>query len=799
MTDYLKVISDNEEKYGLKPGVLKRLIEVESGGNLNARSPAGAIGLTQLMPKTAQDLGVDPHDPLQNIEGGAKYLAHGVKKFNGDYAQAIAGYNAGHNNKAVVAKDWNNLPAETKNYANKFLDFIIPSAKAEEAPNMDALPSFAEMSDTPTGGNNQTANELPSNELPANELPSFDQMSDTPDVPKETARPIGDTLLSGVKNFPKDTAKLAGELGSMVWNGDETIKGVAQLASGAVQAALPDDVKGFIYKAFPGAKINEDVARAVGQHYADTYGSIEGFKKAVAESPAHVAADLYAVISGGLGVASRVAPKLARALAPEDASIVGARARLKAYEGIAKAANDIGVKVTDINPAQIQQLIQTLIDSSKAGKDLDPAALLRKSDFEKLGMEGMTGQITREPLQYSRELNSRAAVPEISQKLADEAEQLRSHMNNLAGESLDMHKGGKTLISAVKAIDNKIRANISRLYGEAKASTGKDLELPINDLHEALKTIKTDFPDSIPSGIISRLEQYGIDSGTPTSKALTIEEVDYLEKFLQNNKDSSRRTNLALSRIKTALRDTVKNAAGDAGPFAPAVKEAAQRFSLQNAIPALKKVADGKAKPDSFVRNFIINADTDEVTGLAKLLNEYDPAAYAQAKGQLGAALKKAALGNNAAGDASFMQERFATALNNIGDTKLSAFYSPEQIDKLHTLSRVSAYIQKSPAAGVVNASNTFTAAAAMNKQLMSALSGGLTDKIPLIGPAAKAGSELIKRNAIAKEALMGTVPSTQTPLSASQRALLPKYSIKGGSAGLLSINNASKDKKEQK
>ena len=118
--DYIKAISDTEAKYDLKPGVLKKLIEVESGGNLNAKSPKGALGLTQLMPETAKEMGVDPNDPLQNIEGGARYLKQGLDKFNGNYAQAIAGYNAGHNNKAVEAMDYNALPSETKKYANQF-------------------------------------------------------------------------------------------------------------------------------------------------------------------------------------------------------------------------------------------------------------------------------------------------------------------------------------------------------------------------------------------------------------------------------------------------------------------------------------------------------------------------------------------------------------------------------------------------------------------------------------------------------------------------------------------------------
>lgn len=137
--DYLKAISDTEAKYDLKPGVLRKLIEVESSGNLNARSPRGAIGLTQLMPDTAKELGVDPNDPMQNIEGGARYLRQGLDKFGGNYAQAIAGYNAGHNNKAVESMDYNSLPSETKKYANKFLDFIVIPASANETPYKEPL------------------------------------------------------------------------------------------------------------------------------------------------------------------------------------------------------------------------------------------------------------------------------------------------------------------------------------------------------------------------------------------------------------------------------------------------------------------------------------------------------------------------------------------------------------------------------------------------------------------------------------------------------------------------------------
>ena len=131
--DWNDYISQVEGQHDLTPGVLRKLIEVESGGWTGAKSPAGAIGLTQLMPDTAKELGVDPTDPAQNILGGAKYLRKNLDKFNGDYAQAIAAYNAGPNHPAVVKKDWNKLPEETKKYTQHFLEFIKP-AQADNSP-----------------------------------------------------------------------------------------------------------------------------------------------------------------------------------------------------------------------------------------------------------------------------------------------------------------------------------------------------------------------------------------------------------------------------------------------------------------------------------------------------------------------------------------------------------------------------------------------------------------------------------------------------------------------------------------
>jgi soluble lytic murein transglycosylase-like protein len=79
----------------ISPSLLSALIWQESRWNPQAISPKGAIGLAQLMPATARDLGVNPADPVANLNGGARYLRYLLDQFDGDVEKALAAYNAG--------------------------------------------------------------------------------------------------------------------------------------------------------------------------------------------------------------------------------------------------------------------------------------------------------------------------------------------------------------------------------------------------------------------------------------------------------------------------------------------------------------------------------------------------------------------------------------------------------------------------------------------------------------------------------------------------------------------------------
>lgn len=119
---YRKAIDAAANKNGLDPKLIRSVIMAESNFDPDAVSMAGARGLMQLMPATALRYNVqDVHNPMQNIEGGAKYFKHLLKRYEGDVKLALAAYNAGEE----AVKKYSGIPPypETRNYIQKVLSY----------------------------------------------------------------------------------------------------------------------------------------------------------------------------------------------------------------------------------------------------------------------------------------------------------------------------------------------------------------------------------------------------------------------------------------------------------------------------------------------------------------------------------------------------------------------------------------------------------------------------------------------------------------------------------------------------
>lgn len=118
-------IETSAAEYGIDPNLLAAVIYQESRFDERAVSRRGAMGLMQLMPRTAAYLGVtDPFDPQQNVRGGAKYLAEMFRTFGGDLELSLAAYNAG---PTAVKKLGPTATAEAVHYVAAIKGFYAPS------------------------------------------------------------------------------------------------------------------------------------------------------------------------------------------------------------------------------------------------------------------------------------------------------------------------------------------------------------------------------------------------------------------------------------------------------------------------------------------------------------------------------------------------------------------------------------------------------------------------------------------------------------------------------------------------
>ena len=117
--DIDSIITDAAAELNVPVNLIHAVAQTESGYNQDARSEAGAIGVMQLMPETAEELGVDPTDLRGNIYGGAKYLRQLMDTFGGDIQKVIAAYNAGPN----AVQEYGGIPpyAETQDYVQKVM------------------------------------------------------------------------------------------------------------------------------------------------------------------------------------------------------------------------------------------------------------------------------------------------------------------------------------------------------------------------------------------------------------------------------------------------------------------------------------------------------------------------------------------------------------------------------------------------------------------------------------------------------------------------------------------------------
>lgn len=381
---------------------------------------------------------------------------------------------------------------------------------------------------------------------------------------------------------------------------------------------------------------------------------------------------------------------------------------------IAQAANEAGQSINDIPQSLLERLRAQAQHALSQGQDLDTAAALRKADFEAIGQQPLLGQITRDPIQFAREMNLRGiagAGEPIAARLAGQTEGLNRTLGRFAQGADEAFAGGQKIARGLGSIDARARGVVDDAYNAARDTAGRYVDLD----HVGFVKAANDALDEgmlghyLPAQVRNMLND--VSTGKIPLNVNTAVQMDSVLSAAQRGALPAERKSLGVVRDALNRSSPANNIGSDAlAAFQGARKLAAERFKLHEAIPALKAAANGDVPADDFVRKFIINGDALELRGMANLLKEHAPEAYQQARAQIGDELRRAGFGENIAGDKPFSQERFNAKLRQMGTARLQAFFTPEEIATMRTAGRVGAYMESPPAGSAVNYSNTGSA-----------------------------------------------------------------------------------------
>lgn len=412
---------------------------------------------------------------------------------------------------------------------------------------------------------------------------------------------------------------------------------------------------------------------------------------------------------------------------PAGPIVVGGLNRSDLDATVSRVLASQGMRMEDAPPVILESIRSQVTEALRGGKVLSPAAALRRAQAEALGLTDdaalTAGQLTREPMQFAQERNLSGVVINtptgpgnpLATRFANQNQRLAQVFDD-ANAATDRVTAGETMLGALGEANKRADANVRAAYDAFRNATGRDLELPLQGLAQDYAATLDTFGDAIPGAVRRQFEGLGLMGGTQR-RLMTIDDAENLIKTINANTDPANKPAFrALGQLRAAVEKAISDGAdsaatGEGAQAAQLAKEArataAEVFRTRREIPALQAALNDVA-PDRFVQTFIINAPTREAEGLANVLRE-SPQAMQQARAQVLQYLRKAAFGENLAGDATFAADRYARALDAIGPQKLAVFFSPEEAVRLNLAGKLAAEINKVPAGATnaVNYSNT--------------------------------------------------------------------------------------------
>ena len=781
--------------------VARSIYQQESGSGKNTTtSNAGAVGGMQIIPGTfasVADKGWNIADPVQNARAGIRYLKQLDKQSGGDPALTAAGYYGGPGGmekarKGIAVSDPRNPKAPTTlQYGQQV------AARIKKSPVVDVL-------NAATDAVMPSANAAQGNPWDKDEIiQPTDRQKLLSSAPMRLAKG-GKDPIDGAAQFlqrilPGGVVDAVNKAADFV-GGEGTFAGDVLGIKGATPQQMTAGIKdsnteyeaartatgqtGFDGARFTGnvlSPVNAAVGRVVPMGKAGDSLKLLAGKGAIAGAAGAatqpVMSDNFAGEKAGQiglgaaagGVLTPVMTKAAESVARLVRSTLQSGTVSKTPEGIAYEIK-ASLARDDIDAGQIpkqvmDKLTQEVKQAMQSGQEINAPALLRKLDFERVGVQPTLGQLTRDPTQFTKELNLRGiqGVGEpIANRLNEQQGQIASRFRKSTAGTQNPYEAGRGLIETLQAKDKEMTGGVRAAYKAFKDSTGKELEVPLAGLAQDYSKTLRDFGTTIPGSVRSQFEELGLTGGKQL-KLLSIDDAENLIKTINKNynpadKAQATALNELRSHVQNAILEVTDTGAGmESATLANLARDTARkRFSAIDSTPALK-AAINAAEPDDFVKKYVINGKVREINELGKLAG---PEGQQVMRQQMLKYLEGKAFGANTAGDGSASQARFNQELNSIGQNKLAALLGKETTDDLFAVGRVMAYIQQQPAGSSVNNSNTGAAVANLLGKI-----GGTVKGAPYINDFIVKPIGAFKDRAATTNALAGALPKQAAQL----------------------------------
>lgn len=420
-----------------------------------------------------------------------------------------------------------------------------------------------------------------------------------------------------------------------------------------------------------------------------------------------------------------------------------------------------GMDYSQVPERARQSLRSQMQDALRAGQELDPAAVRRLAEFQMVGATPTRGMVTQDPVRITQEMNlaklgANTADGQL-QGLARVQNQNNARLIELMNEQGagrgDPFRAGQQAIGAIQGRDADMASRVTSLYQQARDTSGRAADLDRVAFSTRVSELLDDamvggaLPkdvESMVNWIANNAKPQGMHGSIPMPFNVDIAEQlkTRIATLQRNTSDGSARHALGL--VRQALDETPLMSAPAVNPgnlpsvpgtvppspmqlgqesinaFNEARNAARQRFGWQESARPIEAALNG-AQPDKFVENFVIRGSVADASAVAR------NAPTEEVKNAILAHLKEKSLNGAADEVGKFSQSAYNKALNQIGDRKLSLFFSPNELAQLRTAGRVASYMQNQPVGSAVNNSNS---GALLLGNGMDALRN-----IPIIGP----------------------------------------------------------------